>query len=74
MLSVDETKQHFVYLKGSPELFAPRLARRTSHFMKEQMLVSQFDALEEPGESEATICDASQSIKDIVATLRSLLS
>lgn len=38
----------FVYLKGSYELFYERLMNRTEHFLKANMLQSQFDVLEEP--------------------------
>lgn len=38
----------FVYLRGSPELIAERLAHRTRHFMSNNLLDSQFAALEEP--------------------------
>lgn len=37
-----------VYLKGSYELIWSRLSAREDHYMKPQMLQSQFDALEEP--------------------------
>jgi len=37
-----------VYLKGSPELIAQRLAGRRSHFFDPALLRSQFEALEEP--------------------------
>jgi len=37
-----------VYLKGSPELIAQRLAARHGHFFDPALLRSQFDALEEP--------------------------
>jgi gluconate kinase len=37
--------------------------------MKTGMLKSQFDALEEPGAGEATICDAGQSVMAIVAQI-----
>lgn len=37
-----------VYLKGSPELIYSRLLQRHNHFMKPQMLPSQFADLEEP--------------------------
>lgn len=66
ILSVAPDEQVFVYLKGPPELFASRLARRTTHFMKQDMLDSQFDALEEPSACDAIICDARLSIKEIV--------
>ena len=38
----------WVYLKGSPELIRGRLARRTGHFAKPELLASQVAALEEP--------------------------
>jgi gluconokinase len=45
----------FVYLKGRPEDIAPRLGQRTGHFMPSTMLESQFDALEEPDDSEVLL-------------------
>jgi gluconokinase/shikimate kinase len=45
----------FVYLKGSYELIASRLAERTGHFMPPSLLRSQFATLEEPGEDENAI-------------------
>jgi gluconokinase len=44
-----------VYLKGTPELIAHRLAARTDHFMPPGLLRSQFEALEEPGPDENAI-------------------
>jgi gluconokinase len=41
-----------VYLKGSIELIARRVATRHEHFMPLALLQSQFDALEEPGADE----------------------
>jgi gluconokinase len=38
----------FVYLKGSYDLFLHRLQQRGGHFMKADMLASQFSTLEEP--------------------------
>ena len=38
----------WVYLKGSRDLVRSRLQQRSSHFMKADMLDSQFEALEEP--------------------------
>jgi gluconokinase len=37
-----------VYLKGSYDLIWSRMAQRPGHYMKPEMLQSQFDALEEP--------------------------
>ena len=47
----------WVYLKGSFELIRSRLRRRPNHFMKAEMLQSQFDTLEEP--SNALVVDVS---------------
>jgi len=47
-LCLDANQVRFVYLKGDYALIYERLARRSGHFMKETLLASQFDALEEP--------------------------
>jgi gluconokinase len=44
-----------VFLKGSQELIASRLARRKNHFMPPGLLASQFKTLEPPGESENAV-------------------
>jgi gluconokinase len=62
----------WVYLKGSPALIRSRLQYRLGHYMKADMLTSQFEALEEP--SDALIVDVSQSpgaiVEQILAELR----
>ena len=45
----------FVYLHGSRELIASRLAGRHGHFMPPTLLDSQFATLEEPGAGEPAI-------------------
>ena len=45
----------FVYLAGSRELIARRLAARHGHFMPAALLDSQFAALEPPGPDEQAI-------------------
>ncbi len=40
----------FVYLKGDDQLIRSRLADRQDHFMKADLLKSQFRTLEEPEE------------------------
>lgn len=45
----------FVYLHGSRELIAERLAVRQGHFMPTTLLDSQFDDLEEPAADEPSI-------------------
>jgi carbohydrate kinase (thermoresistant glucokinase family) len=45
----------FVYLEGSFDTIAARLARRTGHYMPLSLLESQFGALEAPGAEENAI-------------------
>jgi len=45
----------FIYMKGSFEVIAERLKARAGHFMPPDLLRSQFDALEEPGEDEPEV-------------------
>ncbi|MGH8102162.1 MAG: gluconokinase [Chthoniobacterales bacterium] len=45
----------FVFLRGDYELVRKQLARRRGHFMRPELLKSQFDALEEPGPKEHAI-------------------
>ncbi|HET7074290.1 MAG TPA: gluconokinase [Mycobacterium sp.] len=57
----------FLYLAGSPELIAGRLAARSGHFMPATLLRSQFDALEPLGADEAGVTvDAGQDVGAIV--------
>ena len=44
-----------VYLQGSHDLIATRMAARRGHFMPTDLLDSQFRTLEEPGEAEHPI-------------------
>jgi gluconokinase len=61
-----------VYLKGSYDLIWSRMEKRTAHYMKPQMLKSQFDALEEP--TNALTMDISMSVDDIVREITSGMS
>jgi len=56
-----------VYLKGSYELILSRMTRRKNHYMKADMLKSQFDALEEP--ADAITVDISLPVEKIVQTV-----
>lgn len=47
----------WVYLKGSEELIRSRMKHRPTHFMKANMLPSQFAALEEPSDADAIVVD-----------------
>jgi len=61
----------WVYLKGSFELIRSRMKRRPNHFMKADMLESQFDTLEEP--SKALVVDVSAPPRAIVEQILSEL-
>ena len=50
----------FVYLKGDYDLILERLQARSGHYMKSNMLRSQFNELEEP--NEALVVDINQSL------------
>jgi gluconokinase len=45
----------FVYLHGSQDLIAQRLAARKGHFFKQELLASQFADLEPPAPDEAAV-------------------
>jgi gluconokinase len=53
-----------VHLKGSYELIWSRLSLRQDHYMKPNMLKSQFEALEEP--TNALVFDISLTVDEIV--------
>ena len=53
-----------IHLKGSFDLIWSRMQERTDHFMKPQMLKSQFNTLEEP--ADALSMDVSMSVDEIV--------
>lgn len=56
-----------VYLKGSYELIWSRLSLRQDHYMKPNMLKSQFEALEEP--TNALAFDISMTVDEIVEAI-----
>ena len=51
----DRADVRLVYLKGDGDLIARRMAARHGHFMAKSLLVSQFEALEEPAPAERAI-------------------
>jgi gluconokinase len=63
LLAGNEAVQ-IVYLKGSYELIWSRISKRKDHYMKPNMLKSQFEALEEP--RDALTFDVSMSVNEIV--------
>jgi gluconokinase len=68
---VDPARVKLIYLKGSPELIASRIAHRTNHFMNKDLLGSQFDTLEEP--RNAIVVDIASPPETIVENIRKQL-
>jgi len=68
---VDPARVKIVFLKGSPELIASRMAHRKNHFMNKDLLASQFDTLEEP--RDAILVDIDAPPKTIVENIHKQL-
>ncbi|MDJ0661328.1 MAG: gluconokinase [Crocosphaera sp.] len=64
LLAENTTDMSVIYLKGSYETIFKRLQQRSEHFMKENMLLSQFQTLEEP--ENAVIIDINLTVSEIV--------
>ena len=60
-----------VYLDGSFDLIFNRMSNREGHFMKAEMLQSQFDALEIP--SYGLHVDISKPIEEVIETITQYL-
>ena len=60
-----------VYLKGAPELFSERVLARKGHFAKQNLIASQFVALEEP--SQAVTVDTTKAPSQIVGEILQVL-
>lgn len=72
ILLKDNEGARIVYLKGSQGLIRARLKERLGHFMKSDMLLSQFETLEEP--EDVFTVDASAAPEEIVKQIRKELS
>ncbi|CAM4032596.1 gluconokinase [Vibrio neonatus] len=60
-------KVRFIFLDGSQELVLERIRMRNSHFMKSDMLASQFAILEKPvDEDDVITIDISMSIEEML--------
>lgn len=64
----EPAKVKIVHLAGDFNLILERLNRRTGHFMKPEMLRSQFETLEPP--PDAFVADIAHSPDEIVAEIR----
>lgn len=62
---------HLIFLEGSYDLIFKRMIKRKDHFMSEEMLRSQFDALEVP--MYGLHIDIKNSPKEIVEKIKSIL-
>lgn len=64
----------FLFLRGTEEVLAPRMAARTGHFMPASLLKSQLATLEDPSHEEDVITvDVVGSTADVIArSLRAL--
>ena len=56
-----------VYLKGNYDIIWSRMAARHGHYMKSNMLQSQFNTLEEP--QEALVLDVSMPLEEMLGTI-----
>lgn len=64
-----------VFLEGTPELIARRLAERKGHFMPPELLTSQFNTLEPPAPGEHAVTESIDApvdtiIADIIGKLK----
>jgi gluconokinase len=66
VLSIND-EVHFVYLQGSYQQIKARMKERKDHYMKPEMLASQFAILEEP--NDALKADISKTPEEIIALI-----
>ncbi|EKT53119.1 gluconokinase [Providencia sneebia] len=59
---------YFIYLKGDAELIETRLKARKGHFFKPEMLLSQFQTLQEPtsAEPDVLVVDIRPSLDEVI--------
>ncbi|WP_235537839.1 gluconokinase [Sediminicola sp. YIK13] len=62
-----DTKVHYIYLKGSFEEVLERLQERKGHYMPQELLQSQFEALSPP--KNAIVVDIKEQPQKIVDTI-----
>jgi carbohydrate kinase (thermoresistant glucokinase family) len=59
----------FIHLQGDFDLIWQRMQLRQNHYMKAEMLQSQFDTLESPATDEALIINIGQSVDTMLTTI-----
>lgn len=62
----------FVHLLGDFDLIWQRMQARQNHYMKAEMLQSQFDTLQAPGKEEAVIVPITLSVEAVVEEILSI--
>jgi gluconokinase len=72
LLISDPARVKLVFLCGDFDLIDRRMKRRHGHFMNENMLKSQFETLESPG--DALKINVAHTPNEIVATIRKALA
>jgi gluconokinase len=71
VLAPDPAAVRFAYLRGDPGVIRDRLRARKGHFMGEDMLQSQFEALQEP--VDALALDVHQAPDVLISRIRTVL-
>jgi carbohydrate kinase (thermoresistant glucokinase family) len=69
-LTPDPAARRYIHLRGEASLIRGRLAARSGHFMKEVLLDSQFETLEEP--ADALTLDVSEPPSALVSRIRTV--
>lgn len=66
---------YFIYLKGDAALIESRLKARKGHFFKPEMLVSQFQTLQEPTseEQDVYVVDIRPSLDEVIENTRTAI-
>jgi gluconokinase len=65
-LAANQANIHFIHLDGTFDLIWQRMAKRKDHYMKPEMLQSQFNTLEPPDPQAALIINIDQSPRQII--------
>ena len=72
---IDPQYVQWVFLDGNFDVIADRLKNRKEHFFKQELLISQFEALEKPDKGKGMIISIDKSISEIndeiISTLNS---
>ncbi len=68
-----DSRVRFVYLQGTYDTILRRMQERGDHFMRPEMLRSQFETLEPPNGEDALYVSIEQDVTAIVRTIRDVL-